>query len=121
MTTTSSAPPSESPAAPPVDGIAPVRLYALDHGPWLEVQRNLGRALDARKLGRQAAPITVILNDLLDGAVKTMHLQVFRRTMEAEFGLTGDDNGEQLKALFATELSEHGSQNLARACEAEGW
>lgn len=102
-------------------GDASVRLFALDHGPWLDVQRHLRHALHARGLGRLAAPATVILNDLLDGAVKTMHLRVFRRSMETEFGLPADDGSEQIKSLYATELAEHGSQNIAHACRAGGW
>lgn len=101
-------------------GADAVHLFALDHGPWLEVQRNLRRALEARGEGRLVAPTIVILNDLLDRAVKAMHLQVFRRTMATEFGLPPDGNDGPTTALFATELSEHGSQNIALACAAEG-
>ncbi|HEX8987781.1 MAG TPA: adenylate/guanylate cyclase domain-containing protein, partial [Rhodocyclaceae bacterium] len=98
-----------------------VRLLALDHGPWLDVQRHLRLALEVRGMSRLAAPVTVILNDLLDGAVKTMHMRVVRRIMETEFGLPTDGNDEAMKSFYATEVGEHGSQNLARACEAAGW
>ncbi len=98
-----------------------VRLCALDHGPWLEVQQNLRRALEARRLGRLAAPTTVILNDLLNSAVKTLHRHVFRRVMEADFGLSMRENDEQTEAFYGTEMGEHGSENIARACEAGGW
>jgi len=109
------------PAATASHGTRPVRLLALDHGPWLDLQRRLRHALDARGLGRLAAPTTVVLNDLLDAAVKTMHLRVFRRTMETEFGLPADDDGEQIRSLYAMELAEHGSQNITQACRAAGW
>jgi class 3 adenylate cyclase len=80
----------------------------------------LRHALEARGEGRLVAPTIVILNDLLDRAIKTMHLQVFRRIMANEFGLPPDGNDGPTTALFATELSEHGSQNIAHACAAEG-
>jgi class 3 adenylate cyclase len=98
-----------------------VHLFALDHGPWLGVQQNLRRALEIRGIARLAAPLTVILNDLLDAAVKAMHLRVFRGIMETQFGLPGDGNDEQTKAFYAIEIAEHGSQNIAHACEAAGW
>ncbi len=117
-----SAPTSEPEVAtvPAADADA-VRLVALDHGPWLEVQRSLRRALEARGLGRLTAPTTVVLNDLLDDAVKTMHLRVFRRIVETEFELPVAGDDAQVKSLYAIEVAEHGSQNVARACEAAGW
>jgi class 3 adenylate cyclase len=115
---------SSAPAFEATSGIAglmPVHFVALDHGPWLEVQRSLRQALAARGQGRIAAPMTVILNDLLDAAVKAMHLRVFRRIMETDFGLSGEGNDDQAKVLYANELSEHGSQNIAHACKTSGW
>lgn len=101
--------------------ISPVRLCALDHGPWLEVQQNLRRALEVRRLGRLVVPTTVILNDLLNSAVKTLHRQVFRRIMERDFGLLPSGNDVQAETLYGTEMGEHGSHNIARACESGGW
>ncbi|MGE5467520.1 MAG: adenylate/guanylate cyclase domain-containing protein [Ignavibacteria bacterium] len=104
-----------------MDAIAPVRLLALDHGPWLDVQRRMRRALEARGLERFAPPVTVILDELLGGAVKAMHQRVFRRVIEAELGLPADANAAQFDALYANEVADHGSQNLAHACAAAGW
>lgn len=100
--------------------IPPVRLCALDHGPWLEVQAGLRQALDVHGLVQFIAPATIIVHDLLDNVLKAMQLQVFRHIMETDLGLRMDDQDEQLQALFRLELSEHGSQNIAGACRSEG-
>ncbi|HEX8961608.1 MAG TPA: adenylate/guanylate cyclase domain-containing protein [Rhodocyclaceae bacterium] len=120
MKPTSSAPASDG-VPPDAAGIAPVHLFALDHGPWQEVQRNLRHALESRSRERLLAPVTAILNHLLDGALQAMHLRVFRRIMETEFGLAAESNEAQAQVLYANELSEHGSQNIVHACAAIGW
>ncbi len=101
--------------------LAPVCLCTLDHGHWEEVQANLLLALEAHHLGRLAAPTQLILHDLLDCAVKAMHLQIFRRIMETDLGLQLEDQGEQLETLYRAELSEHGFQNIAHTCKTAGW
>lgn len=103
------------------DDIGPVSLRALDHGAWLEVQTGLRQVLEQRQLGPLTAPITLIVHDLLDGAVKLMHRRVFRDILANDLGLDLEGNDEQLEALLRTELNEHGPQNLANACQAGGW
>lgn len=95
-----------------------VQLYALDHGPWFKLRQNLRQALEIRGLERVSVPTAIVLNDLLDNAVKTMHLDVFHRTMESDFGLAL--GAEQAGSMYGIETNEHGSQNIARACEADG-
>ena len=101
--------------------IAQVRLYAMSHGPWQEVLVGLRRALDAHQLGQLTAPTTLILHDLLDNALRIMHLRVFRNILEADVGLPFEGGDAQLEPLYKAELSEHGSQNIAHACAQCGW
>jgi class 3 adenylate cyclase len=98
-----------------------VRLCAVDHGPWLAVQAGLQRSLEAHRLGQLLAPTALILHDVLESAVKVMHLQVFRRIMEADFDVALNDAEGQVESLFNSEVVEHGSQNIAHACRTGGW
>ncbi|MRR51444.1 MAG: adenylate/guanylate cyclase domain-containing protein [Rhodocyclaceae bacterium] len=104
-------------AAPP----ASVSLRALDHGNWLEVQNGLRQVLAERGMEALTAPITLIVHDLLDVAIKLMHRCVFRDILANDLGLDLEGNDEQLEALLRTELTEHGPQNLANACQSGGW
>ena len=97
------------------------RLTALEHGSWLAIQDGVRQALQQRQLDNLNAPTTLVVHDLLDGALRAMHRQVFGQIVETEFGLRAEEDAEHFDALFKTELSEHGSANLARACEADGW
>lgn len=98
-----------------------VHLCAIDHGPWQAVLNGLQRSLDAHQLAPLLAPTTLILHDILESAVRVMHLQVLRRIMEADFGLALSDEPGQVESLFNSEVGEHGSQNIANACRAGGW
>jgi adenylate cyclase len=97
-----------------------VCLHAMSHAPWQDVQARLQSALEARQLGQLLAPTTLILHDLLDNALRIMHLRVFRNILEAEVGLPFEGGDAQLEPLYQAELSEHGSQNIAHACRQEG-
>ncbi len=96
-------------------------LHAMSHGPWQEVLAGLQTALEARQLGQLLAPTTLIVHDLLDNALRIMHLRVFRNILEAEVGLPFEGGDAQLEPLYQAELSEHGSQNIAHACQQGGW
>jgi adenylate cyclase len=98
-----------------------VRLCAVDHGPWQAVQAGLQRSLEAHRLGQLLAPTALILHDVLESAVRVMHLQVFRHIMEADFDVSLNDAEGQVESLFNSEVAEHGSQNIAHACRAGGW
>jgi len=110
MTLTSSAPTSDV-----------VILHALDHARWEEVQAALRAAFAARGLDAALAPTIRILHDLLDDAIRLMHLKVFRHIMESEVGLPFDGDDTQLEPLYRSELSEHGAHNIANACLRRGW
>jgi len=97
-----------------------VCLHAMSHAPWQDVLARLQSALEARQLGQLLAPTTLILHDLLDNALRIMHLRVFRNILEAEVGLPFEGGDAQLEPLYQAELSEHGSQNIAHACRQEG-
>ena len=97
-----------------------IELYALDHGEWQRVQSNLRLTLASHQLEHLAAPSSLILHDLLDSAVRLMHLQVFRHIMEADFGLAFDGDETQVESLFKSETGEHGLQNIAHACRQLG-
>jgi class 3 adenylate cyclase len=98
-----------------------VTLYAMSHGPWQEVLARLRPALEAHRLGQLIAPTTLILHDLVDNALRIMHLRVFRNILEADVGLPFEGGDAQLEPLYKAELSEHGSQNIAHACAQVGW
>jgi len=100
---------------------APIHLYAMSHGLWQEVQAGLRHALEARQLSQLLAPTTLIFHDLLDNALRSMHLRVFRNILESEAGLSFEGEDGQLEPLYKAELSEHGAQNITHACTQGGW
>ena len=102
------------------DSCETIQLQELGHGEWERVQSALRTTLTTHQLGHLAAPTTLILHDLLDSAVRLMHLQVFRHIMENDFGLALGNDGTQVEALFKSELGEHGLQNIAHACRESG-
>lgn len=105
-------------AAPTITAVAAVSLHALDHGPWMDTQSRLRRAMEARHLESLTAPTTLILHDVLDSALRVLHLDVFRHVLEHDLGMPMEPDSEALDALFRSELAEHGTQNVARACQA---
>ena len=110
----------------PADSLDPapsvtVHLTALGHSAWQGLQSDMVFALQNRGLTHLAAPLTLILHDLLDSAIKALHRQVFRRICEHDFDLDLDGNDDHLDALYNTETNEHGSQNIARFCKANAW
>lgn len=117
MTATSSAPTSE----PVPTGTAPLTLHALDHAAWTAIQSGLRQALTTQGLAALLTPTTLIVHDLLDGALKAMHREVFRHIMEADLGLPLADQESTLETLYQTELTEHGPDNIAHACQSGGW
>jgi len=109
MTRTSSAPISE------------LVLHALDHERWESVQGLLRQALEQRGRAAQLAPMTRCFHDLLNSAIRKLHLIVFRQYLEAEAGLAFEGDEAHLEPLYLSELSEHGVQNIADACARKGW
>jgi adenylate cyclase len=99
----------------------PVRLTSLEHEVWQRLQADLLLALQRHDLARLAAPTTLILHDLIDGAVGAMHRWVFRKIVESDFGLSRDGKDDYPEDLYRTETSEHGSENIARYCRSNGW
>ena len=99
---------------------ATVVFHGLDHRPWTEAQAALRGVLESRGLAALAAPVTLILHDLTDGALNRLHRRVFAGILSGDLGLDLADRDEQFEALLRTERAEHGWQNLARACQAHG-
>ena len=95
-----------------------VVFHGLDHRPWTEAQAALRQVLESRGLAALAAPVTLILHDLTDGALRRLHRRVFAGILSDDLGLDLAEREEQFEALLRTELAEHGWQNLARACQA---
>jgi class 3 adenylate cyclase len=99
----------------------PLSLHALDHAAWAAIQSGLQQAMATQGLTALLAPTTLIVHDLLDGALRTMHLEAFRQIMEADLGLPLAGEDSALETLYQTELTEHGTENIANACRGAGW
>ena len=54
------------------------RLTALEHGSWLAIQDGVRQALQQRQLDNLNAPTTLVVHDLLDGALRREHFQLCR-------------------------------------------
>lgn len=99
---------------------AEVHLCALDYGPWQEVQARLRLQLERQGLGGLFAPTALILHDILESVVHALHLATFRHILSEEAGLDLSAAGDDIAALFASELHEHNAHNIVRACETKG-
>ena len=106
--------------APDLDD-ATVRLCSVDYAPWQAVQAGLRRSLAAHQLDALLAPTTLIAHDLVESAVRTVQLAVFRRVLAEEVGLDLPADGGPIGSLFESEVHEHGAHNIMRACHAGGF
>jgi adenylate cyclase len=104
-----------------MDPTPTVRLNSLEHETWQRLQEDILTQLRRLGLERLAAPTTLILHDLIDGAVSAMHHQLFRRVVESDFGLDLGADNHALEELYKTETSEHGVENIARYCRENDW
>lgn len=100
--------------------IAAVQLAALEHQDWMQVEERLQLALTSRGLLQLSTPVTLVLHDLLEGAVKAMHVLGLQEILEAEFDIAGDQVS-MAGEFYQTEVREHGTQNLVRYCRDQGW
>ena len=100
---------------------AVVRLCSVDHAPWQTVQLWLLRSLAVHGLEALLSPSTLIVHDVLESAVQTLQLAVFRRILTEEGGLELPAEDAPVRSLFASELHEHGSHNIVRACHDGGF
>lgn len=95
-----------------------VRLHdLLDQGRWEGLQQPLLRMLGARKLDHLAAPALLVVHELLDCAVQELHLHVFRNVLETDLNLQLENTDQALLDLYRVELKEHGTKNIAHACQ----
>jgi len=99
----------------------PLCVTSLEHSIWMGLHSNLEASLNRLNLAHLSSPSMLILHDLIDCAVRTMHRQVFMQLAEADFGMTMAGNEENLEGLYKAEVAEHGSQNVAQYCKENGW
>ncbi|HOE42624.1 MAG TPA: adenylate/guanylate cyclase domain-containing protein [Rhodoferax sp.] len=92
------------------------QFTSLGYGVWKNLQSDLERALQYHNLAKFTAPSRLILRDLVESSVKTMHRHIFRQLFETDFGIDLSGNDDALDALYHTETSEHGAQNIDRFC-----
>ncbi len=95
-------------------------ITSLEHSIWIGLNADLETSLKRLDLAHLSAPGMLILHDLIDCAVRAMHRNVFMQLVEADFGMGLEANEESLEVLYAAEVSEHGSQNIARYCKENG-
>ena len=104
----------------PVSQSKPLLLTSLERTIWSSLHDELEATLNRLDLAHFASPTMLILHDLIDCAVKTMHHKVFARLAEEDFGMSIEGNEESLQTFYTAEVVEHGSQNIARYCEQHG-
>jgi adenylate cyclase len=104
----------------PVSQSKPLLLTSLERTIWSSLHDELEATLNQLDLAHLASPTMLILHDLIDCAVKTMHHKVFAKLAEEDFGMSIEGNEESLQTFYTAEVVEHGSQNIARYCEQHG-
>ena len=105
----------------PSSASKPMLLTSVESAVWNTIYAELEVALLRLDLAHLSSPTMLILHDLLDTAVRQMHHTVFIQLAEEDFGMLVDGNSDQLEGLYAAEVAEHGSQNVARYCLQHGW
>jgi len=99
----------------------PLLVTSLEHSIWIGLQADLETSLERLDLAHLCAPSMLILHDLIDCAVRAMHRNVFLQLADADFGMGLEANADSMEALYAAEVAEHGSQNIAQYCMQNGW
>jgi class 3 adenylate cyclase len=84
------------------------------------VQVSLKARLALCGMEHLLSPLSLIVHDLLDVAVRQLQRQAYRNLLRNEFGLDADESAIQVDGLLDAELAEHGTQNIVRACLHDG-
>lgn len=99
----------------------PLLVISLERTLWPGLKDDLDSALNRLNLAHLSSPTMLILHDLIDYSLKTLHRAVFLQLAESDFGMTIAGSEDQLESLYMAEVNEHGSQNIAQYCKQIGW
>lgn len=99
----------------------PLKVTSLERMLWTGIHDDLQDVLTRIDQAQLLSPTMLIVHDLLDSVVRQMHRKIFFRMAEDDFGIGADAGSEQLESLYHAEETEHGSQNIARYCQQNGW
>lgn len=107
---------------PQIDNAATqmLKITSLEHSIWPGLNADLEASLKRLNLEHRSSPTMLILHDLIDTAVRSMHRHVFMKLAEDDFGMMVEGNDASLEELYKAEVAEHGSQNISRFCMQSG-
>lgn len=107
---------------PQIDNAATqmLKITSLEHSIWPGLHADLEASLKRLSLEHRSSPTMLILHDLIDTAVRSMHRHVFMKLAEDDFGMMAEGNDASLEELYKAEVAEHGSQNISRFCMQSG-
>jgi len=91
-------------------------VTSLEQNIWDDVRAHLVLSLSRLEIEQLTEPTFFLLYQLVEKMVNILHYDVFKRIVQVDFGLGEIDNGNELDALFHSELGEHGDQNIAKYC-----
>lgn len=84
---------------------------------WDDVRVRTAQSLDRYKLGQLFEPTVFLLHQLISSSIKALHYNVFKQNIQNDFGLADVAHEAEFKALFDSEISEHGDKNIAKFCK----
>ena len=98
-----------------------IQVTSLERTLWSNISSQLDATLSRLNLLKLSSPTMLILHDLIEIAVRKMHHRIFTRLAEEDFGMGLETHANYLDELYAAEVAEHGSQNIARYCQQHGY
>ncbi|SEN56830.1 Adenylate cyclase, class 3 [Nitrosomonas marina] len=92
-------------------------ITSLEQNIWDDVKILLNRRLNRLRIEQLAEPTFFLLHQMVTNLINVLHYNVFRQVVRTDFGLGASNDETELKALFNSELADHGDRNIAKFCE----
>ncbi|MCH9638995.1 MAG: adenylate/guanylate cyclase domain-containing protein [Betaproteobacteria bacterium] len=94
-----------------------IKITSLGQDIWHELTANTARTLDRLHIEQYYEPTIYILHQLINDVVHALHYNIFKQSVETDFGFSSTSN-EEVEKLYKNEIAEHGDGNVAKFCEA---
>lgn len=93
-----------------------IKVTSLGQDIWHELTANTAQSLGRLHIEQYYEPTIYILHQLINDAVNALHFNIFKQSVETDFGFSAIDNDE-VEKLYKNEITEHGDGNIAKFCE----
>ncbi len=94
-----------------------IAVTSLEQAVWDDIKAHVTLVLKRLGIEHLIEPTNFLIHQLIANMVNAMHYNVFKQTVQVDFGFEDIDNEPELNDLFNNELIEHGDRNIAKYCQ----